>query len=262
MSPCSVCGAPCPRPVCGACVGKTRALLAAVPGLWDELAVTLTRQGKTGSPGMGGGSVEPALPLHLGASTARHRLHGVLRVWVKHLSADARTAGVRVMVTVGGVGALAGQLTEHLEWAAGRDWFPQFHASLKEEISAATRCVDTPPMMLTLGTCGNDDCPEPLRAPEGAKTVECGACEAVWDVAEKRAWLHQNTTGVAVTQVEATRILGVSLDQYQKWVRRGFLTPIQGEGRHAFYNLSDAARLLRLSREGKRLSNINQETKP
>jgi len=267
----------CTRPVadgaycCTACIDQTAANLQFIEETCDELETTLTRQDRVSAGNGGRGSSEAALPINLRASDVGHRLRNALTTWTR-LVAEER--GVTIadafdtcggdgswcthercrVIRLGGIqeisnGAMAAWLRTRLGWIAHREWGPDAFDALSTVAVDLSRAVDSPPPMISLGTCETDGCDGELRAHQEATFVRCG-CGESYDISKRKDQLLRRAEHLRMTAVDLARILTAStplelpVKHIYNWAQRKKLRPvgIDDHGR-PLYRLGDARAL-------------------
>jgi hypothetical protein len=164
---------------CAACVEQTNVNLDWIADLHDELETTLTRQDRVSSGTGGRASAETPLPLNLHASDVGHR--------------HALTTWARIVIDERGFAPPDDNLTEIARfirgvtgWIARQDWGPECFDELSRVAVDLGRAIDSPPPMISLGTCDADNCEGELRAHQGAAFVRCPECRESYDVAKRK----------------------------------------------------------------------------
>jgi hypothetical protein len=218
--------------ICGGCVNGVEKDLASVTALWDELTITLARQDVIGGDG-GRKSPEVPLPFKPAASET---------MWVL---TDTITSA-------------AGDLADHLgmqfplnpaRWlSANVDRLGSFPEAgrLVEEIRSAVRLaystIDRPPDRLFAGRCPARDCEEVLYAKPGDSAVKCQACDAEYDVEQRRQRMLDAAAVLNVTKTTALSWLKLLMDRevpdgtWRSWRTRGRLhvRALSAEGQELF----------------------------
>lgn len=278
---CHRCGRPVAdsAPCCTACVEQTRANLDYVAANAADLETTLTRQDRVSAGTGGRGSSEAPLPINLHASDVGQRLRNTLTTWVR-LVADER--GVTIadafdtcggdgswcthercrVIRLGGEqeisnGAMAAWLRTRLGWIAHQEWGPEAFDDLSRVAVDLGRAVDSPPPMISLGTCEAEDCTGELRAHQEASWVKCPECRTSYDVAKRKDRLLGRADHLPRTAASIARILtalgdrdpeGRPIVRELKWVSNRIqwkqLRPVgKDESGRPTYRLGDARRL-------------------
>ncbi|MFI7678548.1 hypothetical protein [Actinophytocola sp. NPDC049390] len=226
--------------LCRGCLDQLAARLREVPGLVDELEVTITRQDKVGVRGGGGSKpVDPPLPFNLSASDARTDLRDKLLSWAGDV---AERSGARLWpVYSRGTAATASVwLLTHLRAVAHHPAAGDLYEEITEAVWRAVKAVDQKPGKVFAGWC----CAA-LYAPPGRSTAVCRECGTEHDVQatrdEMRAALeeHRATAADAARMLEA---LGVSVTpaRIRKWAHRGKVVA-DGRGTYRLGDLVQAA---------------------
>jgi len=216
---CHRCGRPVAdsAPCCSACVEQTRANLEYVAANAGDLETTLTRQDRVSSGTGGRASAETPLPINLHASDVGHRLRNTLTTWTRlvadergttlaeafpapdrphwpvcaraaatwctHPSCRASIIGGRRTITNTD---MASWLSQRLGWIAHREWGPSCFDELSRVAVDLGRAIDSPPPMISLGTCDADGCDGELRAHQEAAFVRCPGCRESYDIAKRK----------------------------------------------------------------------------
>ena len=244
MAACTACDRPAPdAQLCRGCLDQLRAELRAllpvetnrlgvityVPGLLDELQVTLTRQARIGARGPRG--AETPLPYHHGASVDLETLAATL-------TATAATVAQQRGVRVDTDGTTAGAARWLLRWSGELAQHPDA-ATLYDDIvalvQAVRRTIDAPVPRRYVGPC--DECGADLYAPMGASVVECHGtaesgepCAMAYGIEERRTWLLEQAVDQLRTAAELSRELpwigGLTIDRklINQWAARGQVT--------------------------------------
>ncbi|THV25997.1 hypothetical protein [Glycomyces paridis] len=285
----------CGRPVadqalcCGACVDQTAANLSFIEAIADDLETTLTRQDRVSAGSGGRASSEAPLPLNLHASDVGARLRNTLTTWVR-LVAEERGVSIEdafpdAFPTLFGptcstgmghwcthsscrtihltaprevtVQEMAAWLRTRLGWIAHREWGPDAFDDLSRVAVDLGRAVDSPPPMISLGTCEAEDCTGELRAHQEASFVKCPACRTSYDVAKRKDRLLGRADHLPRTAASIARILtalgdrdpdGRPIVRELKWVANRVqwkqLRPVgKDDSGRPTYRLGDARRL-------------------
>jgi hypothetical protein len=236
--------------ICGACSSELRRELAAVPGLWTDLDLAISRQTRLTSASVGGRSPEKPLPWNERASEAADHLAALLIGWARVLVASVHTIQGPTCGSCLHPSCLYAQLSyePHHHPAAVSPWLHRHAGALiahpagpdaVEEILTAVRnarhAVDTPPRDLVYaGPCSR--CDGGLYAKPGAATVACRWCvddegkPLRYEVAARRKWMLDSLNDLELPAPLIARAL-TSLVRPIKpalihtWVSRQRLTP-------------------------------------
>lgn len=266
---------------CTACVDQTRANLQFIAENASDLETTLTRQDRVSSGTGGRGNAETPLPVNLRASEVGTRLRNTLSTWVRVLI-DERGMTVEEAFphtvtrpegpVCGGNGtwclhtscraillAPAREATEaemarflhrHLPWAAHREWAPEAFDELSRCAVDLARAIDSPPPMISLGTCESDGCDGELRAHQEATFTKCPKCREPYDIAKRKDQLLQKADHLRRNAASIARILTAAtgtelpVKKVYNWVQRGNLVPVgKDDSRRPLYSLGAARRL-------------------
>lgn len=236
----------CGRPVqdafcCGACAGQLEDALRTITGYqgrdtWAhgldvDLDVALMRLSKIG----GGGKRTGDAPLLYDprASTAAAALRTTLVGWVRVAHESSGAYGASEALPADTLSAKAGWLLERVERLRHHEAAGEAVRDITGAVQHALRIVDRPPERWYAGICGadladHDWCHEDLYARVGAVLVQCPACAAVWDVAERRAWLLKQAEDVlahAALIAQSLSALGTPVTKVMitRWVADGRL---------------------------------------
>lgn len=126
-----------------------RDLLASIPAVLDDLAVTLTRQDRIGTSSLGSsGDPTQPLPINLAASDAHDDLRGELATWVKHTAKHRRLQ----LPVSGHTLELARWLSRHLIDLAQTPEADIAHDRIERCIRDCKRTYDRPPTKTYGGT--------------------------------------------------------------------------------------------------------------
>ena len=137
-------------------------LLREIPGLVEDLAITLTRQSCIGVGGAqtSSGSDEQPLPYDYGASRAQELLHGEVVGWARHVC-EYRRIDYDGGPSTGDVAVWLADRVTSLAMTPGCE---EAHASIKARFDAARRSTDLP-------------AEKPPPKPDAAKLKEARALE-------------------------------------------------------------------------------------
>lgn len=255
---CSACTKPTDLRLCSSCMGQLVAdlkslaphwerrtgQLVRIPGLIEDLEVTLTRQARIGERS-GPRSSEVPLPYHSAASVDLETLRDGLHLWCKTV---AEHRGVTVDAELEPV-ALSKWL---LRWAgevARLDTADELHGDVSAMIRAARRTVDLPPERKFVGPCNGvqattetEGCGADLyihvRPGQLPEHVTCATtdCAAKYPMQSRRAWLLEQAVDRLLTAAELSRAIRelipgkpISPNLISQWASRGLrgrrLTP-------------------------------------
>jgi hypothetical protein len=250
---CSVCTQPTDLKLCSNCLGQLTADLRSllprdvlldgrptrVPGLLEDLEVTLTRQARIGERS-GPRSSEVPLPYHSAASVDLETLRDGLGMWAKTI---ATTRGV-VVDADNEPAELAKWL---LRWSGEIARHPdagELYGDVTSMIRAANRTVDLPPDRKYVGPCDGqqattelEGCGEDLyisvRPGQLPEYVTCATegCGARYPMKARRAWLLEAAYDRLLTAAEMSRAIGelipgkpISPNRISQWAARGKIT--------------------------------------
>lgn len=259
MAECSTgCGRPTQDMLCSGCLTKLTTDLrqlvhcGKMPGLYEELMVTLTRQDQlTGQGDRTTGQGETPLPYKPSASEVRWALDNTVSTWARDI---AETYPHRPLTATSTVEAAewmadgAGLLAEHP--AAG-----ELFDEVTDAIAQVRRVIDRLSEGVYLGRCGSMfegvQCPDDVYAHPGRDIAQCGTCGATHDVEHRRQSMlgeledHLDTS-LRVAQMVSALGVSVSDATIRKWVERRKLRPVQhappkypGGQRRPLYRVGD-----------------------
>jgi len=266
---------------CTACVDQTAANLEFIEETCDELETTLTRQDRVSSGNGGRGSAETPLPINLHASDVGHRLRTALTTWTR-LAAEERGVSIedafpdahpvysgptcptrtgtwcthsscRTILLTGPRDVtnaeMAAWLKTRLGWIAHREWGPEAFDALSSVAVDLGRAVDSPPPMISLGTCETDGCTGELRAHQEATFVRC-ACGESYDIGKRKDQLLRRAEHLRMTAIDLARVLTAStplelpVKHVYNWAQRKKLRPVGSDDQgRPLYRLGDARAL-------------------
>lgn len=214
--------------LCSRCVSQLAVRLREVPGLAEELEVTITKQDKLGARGGGGGrSDEPPLMFNLGASDARGHLREILFLWAGDV---AGRSGERIGVPPGREAwtTAAEWLLGHLRAVSHHPAAEDLYEEVTEAVWAAVKAIDRPPDREFVGWCCTA-----LYVRPGAAMVTCRECETgyVVDVARRRMLDRMSYLVGTATQVSrylTAAGVNVTPARIRLWAHRGKLGQLPG----------------------------------
>ncbi len=169
--------------LCGECWDRLAARLRGVPGLGDELEVTITRQDKVSAGRVGGRGTETPLPFNAGASISKTHLRYFLGTWCRDV-ADYTGAALPTAVVRDVVSDAATWLLEHEGGVRNHPAADDLCEELGEAVYAAVRAIDRPADRVFAGWC----CVV-LYARPGAEGVRCRECGQEYEVDAARQQL-------------------------------------------------------------------------
>lgn len=210
------CGYPAPEGafVCKICVQAVTADLASVPALIDDLHTTMTRQDRIGATGGRRGG-ETALPWKETAAETLWVLINTVVTWAREIDTEP--------VPDAPIGA-ARWLLAHVQDIARHPSAGQVVDEVAAAVRRAYEVIDRPPDLLLAGQCGERDCNEYLYAGVSATATRCRGCGAEHSVAERRAWMMQYASEIALPAVMALAwvrlLMGKSIPRgtWDSWV--------------------------------------------
>jgi hypothetical protein len=252
------------RCVCPRCAATLRSLLADLPDLFGELDIARTRQARIGAGGTSHAAVAP-LPFALAPADARWVLATTIVAWLDWVTA---VRGHRPPATWREVESYL------LRWRGGAvDWLVQHPAGAEavDELTAALRnarhAIDAPAARQYAGPCtvalpvvpwapgvADVQCGADLYATDGADSVTCRRCGAVYPLDARRSWLLEQADDLLLPWREIARAidgLGVEVNEntLKSWVRRKQLVahgrvPTQDGRTAATYRVGDVRALV------------------
>lgn len=273
-------------PACAACVAQTRDNLAWIADHAHELDTTLTRQDRVTAPSIGH-TTETPLPVNLHASDVANRLRGTLTTWARIVMDERGTSHAEAFPTPAPMNGpvcwaantwcahascraviletapeitnagLARYLHDRTGWMAHAEWSPEAFDDIGRCAVDLARAIDTPPPIISLGTCDIDDCDGELRAHQEAPWTRCPICDTPYDVARRRDALLARASHVRRGATDLARILtalgdrdadGRLIVRKPKWVenrvqRKQLHAVGRDERGRPLYRLGDARRL-------------------
>jgi hypothetical protein len=255
---CSVCTSPTDLRLCTSCLSRLTADLRSllprevlvndrpvrIPGLVEDLEVTLTRQARIGERS-GPRSSEVPLPYHSAASVDLETLRDGLSLWCKTI------AGARGVVVDAEhePGALAKWLLRWSGEIARHDDAAELYGDIRSMIRAAERTVDLPAEKRYIGPCDGvrattevkgcgADLYVMVRPGQTPEYVTCSteACGGRYPMQSRRAWLLEQAVDRLLTAAEMSRAIRelipgkpISPNLISQWASRGLrgrrLTP-------------------------------------
>jgi hypothetical protein len=253
---------------CTACVDQTRDNLAFIAEIASDLETTLTRQDRVSSGTGGRASAETPLPINLHASDVGARLRNTLTTWTRLVAEERGTSLDEAFPSCTGDDGswcthkacrdsrlvsnadMARWLSDRLGWIAHREWGPACFDELSRVAVDLGRAVDSPPPMISLGTCEADGCDGELRAHQEATFVKCPVCRESYDIAKRKDALLSKADHLRRNAASIARILtaatGVELPvkHVYNWAQRGDLTAVgHDDAKRPLYSLGAARRL-------------------
>lgn len=245
---CQCCDAPTASgALCGNCASELDDTLEAIPGLLDELDITISRQARM-VESIGRKGAETPMPYHHAAALAYRKLSDEVYRVARRFALTP--AGVNI-IRNGGVRACAIYLRRIEVIIVNHPEAGEILSALHRRTSKARQVIDKSAVAWYAGICSHDDCDADLYAPEGAATVTCRKCRTVHDVAARREVLTRALDDVLVTATEIGRAVHITGEAVKparvwQWRRRGKIitrgTNAKGE---PLYRLGDVLALLR-----------------
>jgi hypothetical protein len=248
------------RCVCPRCATTLRSLLTALPDLFGELDIARTRQARIGAGGTSHAAVAP-LPFALAPADARWVLADTLLTWVDHVT---EIRGHGLPTTWAGVGTY---LHDAVDWLAAHPSGAQAIDELTAALRNARHAIDAPAARQYAGPCtvalpvvpwargvADVQCGADLYATDGADSVTCRRCRAVYPLDARRSWLLEQADDLLLPWREIARAidgLGVEVNEntLKSWVRRKQLVahgrvPTQDGRTAATYRVGDVRALV------------------
>lgn len=231
--------------------------LRAVPGLTEDLDVTITRQSRTGGQKHGARSSTRPLPWNEHASSCRIELNAILNAWAyeaHHTHPDRRDP--LDVIHASDTAELANWLRAHLHHAAQLDAAGDLYAEILDAITQATRAVDLPPERKFIGMCKeqpdgwSSKCREDLYALPRQRYVVCRNCTHRHDADERRQeMLDELEDHVAHSGLLSSIVTGlghpVGASTIRKWAADGRLTVVSVDSnRRKLYKIGEVLNLI------------------
>ncbi|WP_410676684.1 hypothetical protein [Amycolatopsis sp. cmx-4-68] len=198
------------------------------PGLYELLIDTLARRDHTGNDSIGAvaGASKYEVDFHGKAAELKDTIDELIITW----TADVAARNGRPITATTVRGAAAWLAAEPKLIAAHPD-AAKFADQLHKVVRSAWKVIDRAPDKVFLGQCGGDQlpCEEDVYALPGQPVVQCRACGAIWDVAERRDFLLSKVDEQLATPPEITRALAelglnITVDVIYGHIHRGHLT--------------------------------------
>lgn len=194
-----LCLAPkCDRPtaggfICSSCVDFLRKDLRAIPGLWKELQITITRQANITRDRVGARSTTKPLPWNENAAQTATDLWSTINAWALDLERRGDTDRERdpLSAVSDEPADVARWLLRNLVYLNVHDEAGRAADEIGDAVRRATRCVDLPVDRVFAGPCGEriDDevlCTEDLYGIPGRAELRCMFCRALHDFDKRR----------------------------------------------------------------------------
>jgi hypothetical protein len=211
------CGRPCrDATICTTCAYRLDDAIAEIcgdQGLGTELDVAFSKQARIVRPApkrglladvderQYPGTLRPQpLPYDERAADAAEQLHAVLGGWARVIVDETGADLPADTVT-----AIATWLRPRVGWLRHHPAGQEAHDEITAAVRAARSAVDRPAERIYAGPC--DQCSEDLYGRAGGRIVECGGCDAVYEIEARRAWLLQSAEDVLATATEIARAL-------------------------------------------------------
>ena len=239
---------------CETCSDELARSLAEIPWMADELATTITKQRAIPTEGGPRGG-ETALLWHEKASDARRHLHSLLVSWVRFCDEE----GVAHQSPKDGLPddtlpALSRWMLWRVDGLARHEIGPDATEEILSAMAECRRVIDRSPDRWYAGPCvqevDNVACGTDLYARRTKGDVTCRECAAVYDVAERRAWLlaeAEDRLANASDVARAVSWLGarpLTPARVWQWAKRGRIVAKGHDGKAPLYRVGDAIDLL------------------
>lgn len=195
--------------LCHACTSMLEYELGDVPAIVAELDITLSRQARIGGGGKGGkGGAHEKTPVNLGALRAADDLANTLTTWARDVCGEYAAGGADRNPSV----VAAHMLLSEMPMIRKHPAVDELVDEITDTIRQARHAVDRPADRQFLGPCYGEHegvtCEADLTASPGARVARCKVCGHEVDVAERRAWLLNETKDRLFTVKEAAQMMG------------------------------------------------------
>lgn len=253
--------------LCDDCADQLAHALGDVPWLDEELETTITRQRAIPNEGKASASAtcscddnedncpHGGLPWHEQASDIRRTLHGLLATWCRFCDEEAiRHSSPASGLPADEMQAMSRWLLWRIDGLTLHDIGPEAHDEITDAVAAARHIIDRRPDRWYAGPCTNAVaevvCGADLYAKRTTGDVTCRQCAAVYDVAERRAWLlaeAEDRLADATAVARAVSWLGADAltpARIRKWAERGRIAVKGHQGKRPLYRIGDAIDLL------------------
>lgn len=236
-------------------VHTLRTLLVDLPGRMDDLTAAITRQLRfTSQYRHGGRSATTPLPVNMAASDAGYVARQTILTWTDTIAQHRHEATPDTWAEVGRF------LDVRAAWLATIPEGPDAISELTHALTTAIRAVDRPADRHYAGPCTATttdhhglavDCDGELYAHPGKTTVACPRCDAEYAVADRRAWLLEQSWDVLATGPDIARALAgdaygkitVNLSTLRSWALSGRLERRGTHNGRPVYRLGDVVAL-------------------
>lgn len=207
-----------------------------LPGLWEDLETTLTRQAKMGGAGIKVmGSGESPTVFHEGASEVKTMAFAAIRHWKARFAHENPhlAAGPEAPADVcGWLASFPALLASLADAAAMHD---DFLALAHPKYGSIQRVIDRAPDRMFLGICSAPvegepyPCGEDVYAWKGDMVTTCRVCRTHHDVEVRRDIMRAALERVDATAVDCSRLsatfdVDVSVDRIRQWKKRDQIT--------------------------------------
>lgn len=190
--------------LCGECWDRLAVRLREVPGLVDELEVTITRQDKIAAARVGGKGTETPLPFNAPASLAKAELRHFLGSWARDV-ADRSGASLPAGVDRDVLSDAARWLLEHEGAVRHHPAADDLCEEIANAVWGAVRAIDLPEDRVFAGWC----CVA-LYARPNAATVVCRECQTEHEVDEARLAMLGRLLDHRARASDAERVLALA----------------------------------------------------
>lgn len=238
MAECSTgCGQPTQDMLCSTCLTHLVTDLRQIqtrgqmPGLYEELMVTLTRQDKLTKAGdKVKGQGETALMFNAAASEVKWVLDNTISTWARDIAEMYPHRALTATSTAEAAAWMAdgaGLLAEH---PAAKELYDE----ITDVVKQVRRVIDRRESRMYLGPCkavvDGVMCPEDVYARVGHQAAQCYTCGTSHDVDRRREHMFhalENHLGSSLEVAQMVSALGVSVSDstIRKWVERKKLRP-------------------------------------
>lgn len=219
----------------GGCEDRLQAVLDELPGLYQHVEETFSRQDAIGGDG-GRKSAETSLPHKPNAGDALATISEVVAEWALVFAEAVGQATVVELPAVSGSVRLSYPPDNPGEWLrrnvysiVGQPRAGEALAALEGLQALAMRVIDRPGERLYAGPCQEAECHSVLWAKPGDAVVKCWSCRKVFLVKDRREWMINAAAVMRVTQATALAWVKLLMDAevpyrtWQSWRARGRL---------------------------------------
>ncbi|MFN2496969.1 MAG: hypothetical protein ABR608_13840 [Pseudonocardiaceae bacterium] len=244
--PCTRCSQPAAGSyLCATCTSAFERLLAEIPALADDLAITRARQDRMRGHAVGTatGHTDSGPLWDERASRATRALHDALAAEVHQLAIPGQRQPIDTIT------ALAAHLQIHLDALRNTERASTAMDPLDRAVKRARRAIDRPPEVAFGGPC--NECGADLYARGTASCFVCPTCGTVYQFEQRRAWLLTATADSLLTASEASRALAgmlgrpLSANTIRTWATTGRLASHSSHQGRPLYRVGDLVELAR-----------------